>query len=279
MSGPVAVYDFTASAETNTKEAILTWLNDWTKKWCFQKESGETGFIHFQGRFSLKAKKRLDLLVKVKKNDWHMSITSTENSTNEFYVCKADTRLDGPWKNTDEPDRYIPRQIREIGHLRPWQQAIVDDAKVWNTRTINIILDMRGNIGKSILKTWIGVYGIGRSLPFMTNYKDVMRMVMDTKKSPLYIIDIPRALAVRDASEFFSGVETIKDGYAFDDRYHFKEEYFDSPNIWMFLNTKPNLDFLSIDRWRLWEVVDNNLVPYLEKEETIEEPVGLGVAL
>jgi len=77
---------------------------------------------------------------------------------------------------------------------------------------------------------------------------------MDTEKKPLYIIDIPRALRKDQLFQFFSGIETLKDGYAYDDRYHFKEEYFDCPNIWIFMNTIPDLEYMSKDRWRFYEI-------------------------
>jgi hypothetical protein len=61
----------------------------------------------------------------------------------------------------------------------------------------------------------------------------------------------------------FSAIETIKDGYVYDERNHFKEWWFDSPNIWVFTNSVPETDYLSKDRWVYWEV--NNLTKKLTK--------------
>lgn len=249
----VCVWDFTLKEDAISRDNLLKKIKEHCKKWCFQLEEGESGYRHYQGRISLKMKKRLNEITKAfDVKEIHWSQTTTENSNNDFYACKDETRIEGPWKDTDI-EKYIPRQIREIEKLRPWQQMIVDDAKVWNTRTINIIIDKDGNHGKSILKTWIGVHDIGRALPFSNDYKDIMRMVMDTPKKSLYIIDIPRALKKDHLFQFFSGVETLKDGYAYDDRYTFKEEYFDCPNIWIFMNLHPDVECLSRDRWRIWE--------------------------
>lgn len=261
VDNPVCVYDFTASADSNNEKSIKESLKEHCKKWCFQEEKGDSGFHHFQGRFSLKLKTRLNCACKLF-NGWHLSITSNENRDNNFYVTKSDSRINGPWSDSDV-EIYVPRQLREISILHPWQSSLVMDSNRWDTRTINILFDQHGNIGKSILKTYIGVSGIGRALPYSNDYKDIMRMVMDTEKRKLYIIDIPRALRKEQMFQFFSGIETLKDGYAYDDRYKFREEYFDCPNIWIFMNTIPSRDYLSKDRWKLWTVIDLHLCPYI----------------
>lgn len=258
-------YDFTASAQDWDQDKIKKVLKDHCKAWCFQKEEGTSGYIHFQGRFSLKIKKRLSECVKLLNTNWHLSVTSEENRGNTFYVSKEDTRVDGPWKDTDI-ERYIPRQIREVKELYPWQQQVVDDAKTWDTRHINIIVDTTGNNGKSILKTYIGCHGIGRAIPFTNDYRDMMRMVMDTETKSLYIIDIPRALRKDQLFQFFSGIESLKDGYAYDDRYSFKEKYFDCPNIWVFMNTKPETEYLSKDRWVFWEIKEQKLLKMADQD-------------
>lgn len=84
------------------KDKIDLFLQEHCKKWAFQLERGKkTGRYHFQGRFSLKEKTRLSGLVKLLPGA-HFSKTSNENRTNTFYVEKTDTRVDGPWKDTDK---------------------------------------------------------------------------------------------------------------------------------------------------------------------------------
>lgn len=249
---PICVYDFTCSKEHNGKDDIMKLLKLHCKKWCFQEENGESGYPHFQGRMSLKMKERIGTCIH-KFPRFHLSPTSKENSDNVFYVTKEETRVDGPWKDTDKVI-YIPRQIRDIETLYPWQQHIVDDRNVWNTRTINIVIDETGNHGKSILASYIGVHEIGRSLPYSNDFRDISRMVMGTESKSLYIIDIPRALKKEQMFQFFAGIEQLKNGYAFDDRYSFQEKYFDCPNIWIFMNKKPENNLLSKDRWKYWEI-------------------------
>ena len=207
MPNPVWTFDFTAPADCITKDEIITLLHQYTKKWVFQLEHGET-YKHYQGRVSLEKRARsgAEVAKRFGVTKWHFSVTSTEHTKDFDYVTKEKTRLDGPWSYNDPPAPYIPRQIRDKT-LYPWQQQIIDDKDKFDDRTINILYDPHGNNGKSFLGTYIGAHEIGRSLPFMNDFRDIMRMVMDTPKKPLYIIDIPRAIK---KDYLFNSLELLK---------------------------------------------------------------------
>lgn len=246
ITSACCVWDFTLGESFSTVDDLKKFLRQTCKKWTFQLEKGEkTGFLHYQGRVSLKVKARKGPA----HNGIHWSVTHDENKDNLFYVIKTDTRVDGPWSDTD---KYIPRQAREI-ELYTWQKQIVGDLD-WDTRTINVLFNPSENIGKSTLTNWAGSRGIARKLPVMDSHKDYMRMVMDCPKVRLYLVDFPRALNKTQCCGFWSAIEEIKNGYAYDDRYGFKEEYFDCPNIWVFTNTLPDTTVLTGDRWKFWQV-------------------------
>jgi len=192
----------------------------------------------------------------------HFSITSNENRDNDFYTSKEESRIDGPWRDTDEK-LYIPRQVREITTLYPWQQYIVDNYDVWDTRTINIIIDARGNTGKSTLVSYMRAWKLAFKIPYCNDFRDILRMVCDVPIKRCYLIDMPRAIKKDKLFQLFSAIEEIKNGYAYDDRYQFKEKVFDCPNIWIFTNILPTWELLSNDRWRVWEVdAAMNLTPH-----------------
>lgn len=252
IKNAVAVWDFTFPRDCGMDpEDVITFCKEFCKKWSFQVEEGESGYIHYQGRVSLKVKTR-----KPEKpcSECHWSVTSMDASHDDFYAVKKETRVDGPWTDKDPVPAYIPRQIREIKKLYPWQQKIIDKSKIWDTRSVDMLIDHEGCIGKSYAKGFMRAYGHARVLPFCNDYKDMMRMVMDMPTHTCYMIDMPRALKKDKVFQFFAAIESIKDGYAYDDRYQFKDKFFDSPNIWVFSNSKPDLSLLSTDRWRFWGV-------------------------
>jgi len=248
----VFCWDFTISKEkVDDVVDLIDVLKEHCKKWIFQEERGESGYEHYQGRVSFKEKVRKGKNLGFYE---HWSPTSDENKGNDFYVTKENTRVNGPWSNLD---LYIPRQVRNIT-LMPWQQDIVNDVD-FNTRTINCIICPEGNIGKSTLCTYAGSRCLARCIPMMESYKDYMRFVMDVPVAKLYLIDMPRSLNKTNCFHFWAALESIKNGYAYDDRYNFRDKFFDCPNIWVFMNEIPDSLYLSRDRWRYWSVSNGEL--------------------
>lgn len=261
------IWDFTLScrAFTDGHLALIDTLREYCKKWCFQQEKGsETDYLHFQGRVSFKVKTRSPTILPKA----HWSVTSNVNTDNEFYVMKPDTRVDGPWsdKTYTEP-LYIPRQVSEHKNFLPWQSTAVDMSLNWDPRRIYTIFDDVGGVGKSTFAMWMLTHQRGRIIPFINNCKDLMRMVCDLPTSNCYIIDIPRSIKKNELRGLFAGIEMVKNGYAFDDRYTFKEKTFDSPIIWVFCNKLPKASYLSADRWLVFKIQDFQLKLYTPKPE------------
>ena len=106
------------------------------------------------------------------------------------------------------------------------------------------------------------VYGKAKSPPFCNDFRDLMRMVCDMDETNCYLIDMPRAVSKDKLFQLYGAIEKIKDGYAYDDRYRFTEKYFNPPVVWVFTNRCPDLGLLSLDRWKLWTIENDELIPY-----------------
>ncbi|GAC77869.1 replication protein [uncultured marine virus] len=267
-------WDFTLKwdDENNSNhQDIVDALKQTCKLYTFQLEEGESGYKHYQGRISLIKKKKLQpLLLLFSKFPFFSGVhwSPTSNNCKTFdYAMKLDTRISGPWTDKDEVI-YIPRQVREMEGLRPFQQSIIEDCDVWNKRIINVVYCESGNMGKSLLVGYCRAHKIGRALPPINDSKDLLRMVCDLPTSKMYLFDMPRSMNKDRLYQFYSAVETIKDGYAYDDRYHFKEKVFDCPNIWIFTNTLPDLEMLSEDRWKVHTINKSyELIEYIIDDE------------
>ncbi|QMW68659.1 replication-associated protein [Crucivirus-111] len=261
---PCCVYDFTLY-DTLEVNVIRSNIEDICKKYCFQLEKGEkSGKLHYQGRISLTQKKRLNELIKIlNKKGWanfHLSITSKENRDNNFYVCKEETRVSGPY--TNENNIYIPKDVSKMQVLRPWQKSLRDELSTYNERSVDVIYEKNGNIGKSSICRYMMIYDDAELLPFCNDYKDVMRMAYDVGPKKIYLIDMPRAISKEKLFQFYSAIETLKSGYCYDDRYKFTRRLFDRPRICVFTNTPPDTTMLSKDMWNIWTVSNNNLEKY-----------------
>lgn len=253
MSNPVATYDFTLPADSYSHDDVIELLKDLCKKWCFQKEQGESGYLHYQGRMSLKVKARISTLKPKVFPEMHLSPTCNQNMGNDFYVTKEETRVDGPWSDVSVP-AYIPRDVREIKELKPWQAQIAATVDCDVRRDIYVLYEPRGNVGKTLLCRYLALVKKCASLPPLNDYKDLMRIVMCKPTANCYLVDMPRAKDKLKMREFWSGIETLKSGYAYDDRYEFREKYIDPPVIWLFTNTLPEEEMLSKDRWKIFEI-------------------------
>jgi len=108
------------------------------------------------------------------------------------------------------------------------------------------------------------LYTDSEFMPFCNDYKDIMRMAYDIGPKKAYIVDMPRAINKEKLYQFFSGIETLKSGYCYDDRYKFNRRLFDRPRICIFTNVMPDLTLLSKDMWKLWTIKDMKLVPYVQ---------------
>ena len=247
------------------------------KKWVFQLEKGEqNGYEHWQMRLSLHKKKRQCELLKLLKDcapfwdpnvtgkSMHVSETAVCNKNDFTYQTKLDSRLEGPWSSSDPEPPYIPRHVRGIT-LRPWQEAIRQKFEDVDDRYINVLVCPTGNIGKSTFVTYCRSHQIARPVPPVNNYMDMMRMVMCMPTNKVYLIDIPRAFRQEYMREMWTGIETLKDGWAWDNRYTFKEKIFDPPQIWVFMNMKPDLEMFSPDRWKFWQVKEGMLSAYKKR--------------
>lgn len=267
----ICVWDFTCPVDALSWDDLKKWLRQNCKKYTWQHEKGETGYQHWQGRFSLKVKERKNTLIKKIIPSVHISPTSDENKDNMFYVMKEDTRIAGPWSDRDK-EIYIPRQYRGLLEcLRPYQQYIWDSYEIFDSRKINLIIDYTGGRGKSTIASLCELYERGIDLPVVNDAKQLIESVCDIlmakeERVPgIMFLDMPRAMKQDKLRGIYTALEQIKKGKVVDLRYHYKEWWFDSPQIWVFTNEKPKLKWLTIDRWVLWTITDDfSLIPFEE---------------
>lgn len=266
LKNACAVFDYTIPVDKIEFDTLKKWFKLHCKSWCFQKEKGDkSGYIHWQCRASLNDKTR-NPPKPIKGCKW--TPTSNENKTNDFYVMKEDTRIEGPWTDSD-PDIFIPIQYRNI-ILKPWQQEILDSRNINEFRKINYIYDEKGNIGKSTVAALGEILYNGIDCPPINDCKELMQVMAcecidsDNRTPGIVFIDLPRAMDKDRLFGIFSAIEQIKKGKLYDTRYHYKKYWINSPQIWVFSNMMPDTNYLSADRWTFYKVsaLTNKLVEF-----------------
>lgn len=253
-------------------------LKEVFKKWVFQEERGEAeDYPHYQVRGHLYKKKLVSagkaFLGKALRGHATPTTTGVHNNNQFNYVMKADTRVDGPWKDTDEEFEDPPvltRQLRDFlsaigpdnSGMYPWQKKLLDMIQQVDDRKIVCIIDDgAGNNGKSIMGEYLEYFRYAFEVPPMTCMEDIMQCAMGMRPQKAYLVDMPRAMKKEKLAGFYSGLEALKNGVMYDKRYSFKKRRIDRPQICVFTNSMPDLRLLSPDRWSLWQISERNLVP------------------
>lgn len=282
-----ALYEFRIGSEGLSEDTIILCLGQLAKHYNFQEEKGEkTGYLHYQGRFSLIKKARKPDLMKLWEKIGIMPIpnylepaSGTPSKTYDYtnYGSKAATRIRGPWTDKEKPP-FIPRQYRgKLDTLYPFQKFIFDSALQFEDRIINLIFCPNGNQGKSTIASLCELYANGIDLPPVNDADRLIQSCCDIciaknvrSPSPIFI-DLPRAMNKDRLNGIYTAIEQIKKGKLYDLRYTYKEWWIDSPQIWVFSNVEPELEMLSKDRWRVWSINDQKeLVKYAPPKDLID---------
>lgn len=281
QTNPLSMYDITIPADRYTTEHLIDFYNNNCKRWCFQKEQGEeTGYVHYQCRVSLKTKKRVASMI-----TWmnrvlpgcHVSptVNVVYYTGNEFYVMKEESRIEGPWSDRININKNnLQLRFRKEIVWREWQVQVMDMIKKEpDDRKIHVIVDPRGQSGKTFMCMYLAQTGQAQRVPQQKDARDIARMIMGVEPKRCYFIDLPRATSHRDQQSIYAAIEEIKNGYCYDDRYHFKERYFEPPHVFVFTNQMPDMNLVSRDRWKIYTMVCGNLV----KEQTHVKPLTLNI--
>nr|QKV51303.1 putative replication associated protein [Crucivirus sp.] len=278
----VCMWDFRHTASKTNKDDIIKAMKSIAKKWAFQLETSATGYVHFQGRFSLIKKHRKAELMTMWEAFTMPLPEYLEPSNSEayktddfFYTMKDETRTEGPWTNKTELDpSYIPKQYRgKMDNLYPFQKQIFDSANIFDDRIINLIYDDSGNNGKSTIASLCELVGNGIDLPPINDMKELIQVACDicvakeTRNPSPVFVDMPRAMDKARLNGIYTAIEQIKKGKLYDTRYHYKEWWIDAPQIWVFSNMEPDENLLSRDRWKIWTINSNKELVAYETEE------------
>lgn len=272
----LCVFDFTCKCDGVPYDVVKKFLRKVAKKWIFQQEKGTTsGYLHWQGRVSLKDKATVPTAISLFNQALgpgfgKVSPTCDENAKemakgNAFYCIKDDTRIDGPWSDETDFESFETEEVKVIEEhgLKPWQRTIKEMIEVgYDGRSINVVYCPDGNIGKSTFTEWLEYKQIAYEIPMMRLMEDIMQCVMCVNKSRFwkaFTIDMPRAMKKEKLFDFYSGIECLKNGVAYDKRYKFEKVRFNRPHIWIFTNTEPDTTLMSRDRWKIWKVWQNQL--------------------
>lgn len=261
-SSAVKCYDLTIPHQEGRRAEFEDWLKQLFKKYQYQGEIGtETGFKHWQVRGHLFDRTRPKAM-QTKMKDWngHSSPTSTHNLNNWAYVSKEKTRFEGPWQSWEE-DEEIPEDLRMEPEWFAWQADFHRiNLTTADRRTINVIYDPEGDLGKSTVGLWSEAHGKVNLIPPCSDIKDASRWLMGTPWCRAVVLDLPRSMPKYNLGAMYAMVESIKTGRVWDDRYHIRKKILKAFHLWIFTNKLPDKNLLTYKRWNVMVIRDTGLV-------------------
>lgn len=248
-------------------------------KYIFQLEKGKEGRLHYQGyvHWGKGDKKRVPQVASALHAagffGLHMAPASDAGKAAlKQYVMKADTRVAGPWKDTDPkpmtPEEAKRLQLIDPKALFPWQQYVRDCIlSPSDDRSIHWVVDQRGATGKSSFGKLLAAHGEALLLPY-SDAKDCLNLVSNAGERRAYIFDLTRTKpASISATDTYSCMEQIKNGYIVNTKYLTKVTVAPPAHVWVFANQPPQFGALSRDRWRVHTIDErNHLTRYDSKQ-------------
>lgn len=218
---------------------IMLETND-CKKWVIAMETGHGGYDHYQVRLQTS-------------NDGFFEWT--KNYIPTAHVEKAQDAWEYERKEGHYWTSWDTNEIRScrFGCLTKAQRGIMRALREQNDRQIDVLVDKRGNWGKSWLARHL--YETGEAFLVPPTVKDVQGIVQwiasGYNNESIVIIDIPRSW--KWSEQLYTAIETIKDGMVYDTRYHAQMRDIWGVKVLVFTNEMPKVSALSADRWRIKE--------------------------
>lgn len=253
-------------------ERVQEIFDEFFAHWIFQQERGETtGKLHYQCRVSLEQPlskaTMLHLMdmrgIKLQCNIQPESNNSIQQGGLSFYVMKDETREAGPWyDDAFRPSKKVKYEGKDIACMEtplPWQSTVISMLKAPpDDRSIVWIADPVGNHGKSKLMKWLRFQTpIDCVRVPMGSATQIKTSVIEKGRHRVYMVDLPRTVGKEERiQELYSALEELKNGWVESAMYGKAAELLmEPPHVVIFSNGFPSLSHMSLDRWRVYELV------------------------
>lgn len=246
-------------------EKIQSSIKEYCKSGFYNKEVGACGTPHLQGYIEFKTKSRPVNVFGIKQIHW---AKARGNKDENFTYCSKDCADDKEMSFTHGKVRKT--KLKVINSLRPWQQSCKDqidlEYSLEDDRTINWVIDKQGCAGKTTFCKYMTT--IEKQLLIVTGggYKDIaccLKLYMDNPDFDINDRTVVFFNIPRDSDDqgmiSYKALESLKDGLMTSTKYESNTMCFNSPVVWVFSNNEPEIEKLSQDRWKIWNLEDDQL--------------------
>lgn len=265
-------------------------LEKLSDRFVFQLEKcPTTERLHYQGCFITRIRKRhstllTELAVDLKIDQKYIHLDRMQGTFEQAfeYCSKEESRVeDKIYKSkeivNEEQKTYKGNDIsifKEEGFY-PWQKDICSlvfkgtslSVKDTSTREVYWITDIEGNSGKSLFTKYLCYNNPTITKLAFGSGSQMRSSVVEEGAHKVYIIDIPRNLCNDDFQRnIYSVIEDLKNGFVKSTMYgKSKTLFMEPPIVIIFANFHCPLENLSLDRWRVFNIIDSKLVERVDE--------------
>lgn len=258
-------WDATIKAESVDLNELMNVLDKECDRYVIGKETGADGYKHYQIRMVCKVPKEMSTVHNMlQRNNPNCQgwVTPTSKEGRNFNYCEKEGDFIRSWEKALRSWATI--------ELKDWQAQLKEIWKYQNEREVDVLFDPVGNIGKTVFAKHMVATHSATYVPPIGDAQDLMAFALE-KPAKAYIFDMPRSESVKQKKGMWSAIEQIKNGYLYDKRYKFRDAWIDPPRVLVMCNELPEMDSLSSDRWRFYEVKqwgrESLLLPYTPPSE------------
>lgn len=233
---------------TLSAEQLSQHLQGFCKKFYFQGEKGEeTGYLHWQGCFSLKKKEYFKTVVNMMPCIGHIEPCKDWFAAMK-YAQKDETRIEGPFDHTSV---FLDRL--SFDKLYPWQKELVEltQTKPDDRKILWICSD--GNHGKTAIARYLLITNRSKVAYFNSGKNSDIAFAYN--KEPVVIFNFPRS---KEGFISYDAMEGLKDGLLFSPKYESNTKVFNSPHVIVLANFYPDTTRLTSDRWDILTIRNTN---------------------
>lgn len=238
-------------------------LDDICNKYIFQSEVGEEKETpHLQGFINLK--KKLSKKSVNKLFDNKLWLGDADDPKGAIAYSQKTETYDGKFRCMKGITLTLPLDYFKPNKDYPYQLELekILLAKA-EKRTIYWVYDV-GNQGKSEFARYMEIVypdkvigfenGKTADIAFMIN---TMKNKVNLTNSPIFILDIPRS-GIKSFN--YQCIETLKNGKIVSPKYESSRLLFNTPHILVFANEQPEFENMTMDRWKIFEIIDKKLI-------------------
>lgn len=228
-----------------------------TVRFVIGEEIGKNGTPHLQGYFYHKHSQSFERMKSVCANaHWERSKGSPDQN---FKYCTKDGKFiqNGFEKKECFKDKLNEKLLKKYEGVewKDWQKSLLSKIKEKaDSRTINWIVDYKGNSGKSYLTKYLA---LTKEVIIADGKKDNIfnqvnrKLNEDKKEFEIVLLDIPRS---SEGYINYGVLEQLKNGLIYSGKYEGGLCLFDDVHVIVFANFMPDRSQFSEDRWNIIEL-------------------------